>query len=121
MISEDKAACLMYHRIPFKDKSKGYLLCRIVSADDYWRGYSMLRGYANQTNSRVGQHIIGACAPAKSSTKNMHTASTAQETVVITPSAKRLAFTVCCDSVVEKSTHVYRQALERSSDAYLFV
>ncbi|EJC97769.1 uncharacterized protein FOMMEDRAFT_149572 [Fomitiporia mediterranea MF3/22] len=74
MISEDKAACLMYHRIPFKDKSKGYLLCRI-------------------TNSRVGQHIIGACAPAKSSTKNMHTASTAQETVVITPSAKRLAFT----------------------------
>ncbi|EJC97773.1 uncharacterized protein FOMMEDRAFT_137509 [Fomitiporia mediterranea MF3/22] len=74
MISEDKAACLMYHRIPFKDKSKGYLLCRV-------------------TNSRVGHHLIGACAPAKSATKDMHTASTAQETIVITPSAKRLAFT----------------------------
>lgn len=30
MISEDKAACLMYHRIPYKDTSKGHVLCSVV-------------------------------------------------------------------------------------------
>ncbi|KAL5522567.1 hypothetical protein ACEPAG_8584 [Sanghuangporus baumii] len=73
MISEDKAACLMYHRIPYGDKSKGYMLCSV-------------------TISRAGPHLIGACSPATSATKAMHYASTASEVIVITPSAARLAF-----------------------------
>lgn len=31
MIDEDKAACLLYIRVPFKDPGKGYALVSIVS------------------------------------------------------------------------------------------
>lgn len=93
MIDEDKAACLMYHRIPYADISKGYMLCSVVGIYDCSTLAVADYGYI-KTISRAGQHLIGACSPATSETKAMHYASTASEVIVITPSAARLAFRV---------------------------
>ncbi|KAH8114492.1 hypothetical protein DFH11DRAFT_1743632 [Phellopilus nigrolimitatus] len=73
MIKEDKAACLLYLRIPYKDPHKGYLLCSVSC-------------------TRVGRQLIGGVSAATSSVKAMQWASTAQEVFVIAPSASEFVF-----------------------------
>ncbi|KAI5119044.1 hypothetical protein M0805_005910 [Coniferiporia weirii] len=68
MIHDDKAACLLYLRIPHKDPRKGYVLCCV-------------------TCSRVGRHLVGGVSPATSGVKAMYNASTAQEVYIIAPTA----------------------------------
>ncbi|EJC98125.1 uncharacterized protein FOMMEDRAFT_171474 [Fomitiporia mediterranea MF3/22] len=73
MISEDKAACIMYLRVRHHDPRIRFVLGSISC-------------------SRVGQHLIGALSIASSTTKAMHNASTAQEVIVISPEAAHLHF-----------------------------
>ncbi|KAL5524627.1 hypothetical protein ACEPAF_9767 [Sanghuangporus sanghuang] len=73
MISEDKAACLLYLRVRHRDLKKRFVLSSISC-------------------SRVGDHLIGAVSVASSATKAMHNASTAQEVIVIAPGAAHLEF-----------------------------
>ncbi|KAL5482737.1 hypothetical protein ACEPAI_9331 [Sanghuangporus weigelae] len=73
MISEDKAACLLYLRVRHKNPKKRFVLSSISC-------------------SRVGDHLIGAVSVASSATKAMHNASTAQEVIVIAPEAAHLEF-----------------------------
>ncbi|KAF9240195.1 hypothetical protein BU15DRAFT_74113 [Melanogaster broomeanus] len=72
-IRQDKAAVIAYLRIKHKDPFKGYILCAV-------------------SRTVVHNVLVGSISLATPGVKAFQTASTAQEVVVLTPSAKDFEF-----------------------------